>query len=125
MQVMDNVLYALSEKWRKSTVNMGGLKSLGFQKPEIRAGARHLVIKEDRILLPHLGNLEMTIREVGPPPSLIKFEWGIKSQFNVQVYKEGTYRVFFTSVPDYLLAADRAWGFIDNKTVIISHIPPE
>lgn len=33
--------------------------------------------------------------------------------------------MFFTFVPDYLRGADRAWGFIDDHTVVISRGPPE
>lgn len=128
---MDNTFYALSGKWMKSTFGKGGLKSLSFVKPQIHAGVKHAVLNEDKILPTNLGVLEVSVRVIGDLPSrrrlqcYIKFEWGIQSQFHVQHYKEGTFQVFFTSISDYLRGVNRAWGFIDDCTVVISQGPPE
>lgn len=100
-------------------------------KSEIHASAKHAVLNEDRILPTNLGVLEISFRVIGDPPSCrrlhcyIKFEWGIQSKFHAQHFKGGTFQVFFTSVPDYLRGVDRAWGFVDDRTVIISRGPLE
>lgn len=128
---MYSVFVALPEKWRKSIIDKGGPKFLCFKKPMIHAGTRHALITEDRFLPAHLVALDVIVRVVGVPPSLwwvhyfIKFEWGICSQFQVQLYKESTYLVHFTSVLDYLRAADRIWDFIDDRTIVISRDPSE
>lgn len=54
----------------KSTVDKGGLKSFCFLKLVTCARVRHALIKEDGILPPHLGNLEVIIKVIGDPPSL-------------------------------------------------------
>lgn len=101
---------------------------MGFQKLVIRAGVRHVVLNEDKILPtppPHLGNPEVSIRVVEAPLTLglhsfIKFKWRNKSQFYVRLYKDDTYQVFFTLVPNCLCSTDKAWSFIDDRIVIIS-----
>lgn len=94
--------------------------------PQIYAGDRFFVLDEDEILPTNQGLLEISVRVIGAPPpcqrlhSYIKFEWDIQPQLHVQRYRGGTFQVFFTTVPDYLRDADKAWGFIDNQTVVIS-----
>lgn len=108
----------------------GRQKSLGLASPELRYGTKHALIFEDEILLDRCA-LELSIRVFGDNPSLrclhyfIKFEWDIKSNFMVHHFKDSTYALTFSTILDFLRAADRTWSFIDDRVIRVSRGSPE
>lgn len=108
----DNVFEVLSEKWHKGYPDKGGQKSIGFVSPKLRFGLKNALFLEDSYLPPKNAFLELSLRVSGRKPSLqrlhcyIKFEWDIRAQFEVSYFKNSTFIIKFTTVPDYLCAAD-------------------
>lgn len=120
---MDSIFKALLEKWKKSTVDKGGLKYLSFQKSMIRAGVRQVVINEDCLLQSNPDSLEISIRIVGTPPSLrrlhyyIKFKWDIQAPHSMHNYIKGT--PSRSSLQQYQTTCKQRTGHGASSTIVL------
>lgn len=86
-----------------------------------------------RILISHLRMpLWSCCREFSAPSlpwkslhCYVKFEWGISAHFKVSCFKDSTFIIDFSTVPDYLCVADCTWGFADDRTINKSRDSPQ
>lgn len=103
---------------------------MGFASPELKYDVKHALVFEDDILPPKDG-LKLSIRVFGVKPSLkrlhcfVKFKWDLSAQFTVSLFKDSTFELTFSNVPDFLRAADCSWDFVDDRVIKVSCDPLE
>lgn len=78
---------------------------------------KHTILIKENITPSVSALLKLSVRVVGSIPSLKRMHYYIK--FTVCTFKGHTSVVKFSLVP-LLCVADRSWGFVDDRTVMVN-----